>query len=97
MKPSKDLYEGTITVGQLIRDLGAFDADRLVVMSKDGEGNGFSPLAGVGTASYEADSTWSGEVGMEQHELTEEKRKEGYGDEDVLQDGVPALVLWPTN
>ena len=71
------------------------DDNRLVVMSKDGEGNGFSPLADIDdTSNYEADSTWSGEVGIEK--LTPELEKQGYGEEDVNH-GVPALVLWPTN
>ena len=33
-----------------------------VILSKDAEGNGFSPLADLGLFHYEPDSTWSGEI-----------------------------------
>jgi hypothetical protein len=33
-----------------------------VVMSKDGEGNNFSPLSDTASYIYEPDSTWSGEI-----------------------------------
>lgn len=81
-------------VKDLIKLLQKEDPNRLVVMSKDSEGNGFSPLADMSTESYAADSTWSGEIGLEK--LTPELEKKGYTEEDVL-DGKPALVLWPTN
>jgi len=83
-----------MTVKELIFVLQGEDPDRLVVRSKDGEGNNFSPLADTETASYQADSTWSGEIGLEK--LTPDLAKRGYTAEDV-KDGVPALVLWPTN
>lgn len=35
--------------------------DTIVVLSKDGEGNGFSPLCEVDTAMYDADSPFSGD------------------------------------
>lgn len=83
-----------MTVKELIELLKLESDDRLVVMSKDGEGNDFSPLADYSTASYVADSTWSGEIGLER--LTPELRKQGYSEDDVKH-GIPALVLWPTN
>lgn len=83
-----------MTVAQLIADLQGEDPNRLVVMSSDAEGNSYSPLDGCSTGSYEADSTWSGSVGLEK--LTPALRKKGYSDEDV-KDGVPCLVLHPTN
>jgi len=57
--------------------------DREVVMSKDSEGNGFSPLADVGEQFYVPETTWSGEV-CSQDELDGREGKE-------------AFVLWPTN
>lgn len=83
-----------MTVGELIEQLKLKNPERVVVMSKDGEGNGFSPLADVENASYEADTTWSGEIGLE--ELTPELQKQGYSEEDVVN-GEPCIVLWPTN
>lgn len=71
------------------------DKSRIVVMSKDAEGNSFSPFAAMSTGAYLADSTWSGEIGLE--ELTPELEERGYSDEDVIENGNPALVLWPTN
>ena len=84
-----------MNVKELIEVLKQEDSNRLVVMSKDGEGNYFSPLAEATTSAYRADSTWNGEIGLE--ELTEEEINQGYSEEDVIDDGVPALVLWPTN
>ena len=50
------------TVGDLIDYLATQPRDRKVVMSKDAEGNGFSPLADASEGMYAADSTWSGET-----------------------------------
>lgn len=83
-----------VTVKEFIEILQQQDQNRVVVMSKDGEGNNFSPFAEIGRSAYKPDSTWSGEVGLEK--LTDELKAEGYGEEDVV-DGVPALVLWPVN
>ena len=82
-------------VSDLIAKLQKLDQDRVVIMSKDGEGNDFSPLDNIETAAYCADSTWSGEVGLEK--LTDKDRERGYDEEDVKENGVPAAVLWPVN
>ena len=84
-----------MTVRKLIKELGKLDPKRIVVMSRDAEGNGFSPLADVATGAYTPDTTWSGEVHLE--ELTDELREQGYTEEDVREDGQKAVVLWPTN
>jgi hypothetical protein len=83
-----------ITVKKLIEALRKEDPNRIVVMSSDSEGNNYSPLHSFWTGSYVADSTWSGEVGLEK--LTDEDRKAGYSEEDVKK-GKPALILSPTN
>jgi hypothetical protein len=71
------------------------DDNRIVILQKDSEGNGYSPLAGVDDElNYLADSTWSGEV--KYAKLTPELIKQGYGEEDC-GDGEPALVLFPIN
>lgn len=72
------------------------DPERIVVLSKDGEGNGFSPLADVNTDHvYKAENTWSGVIGPAK--LTKEMEERGYGEEDVLKGGKKCFVLWPTN
>ena len=76
-----------ITVAQLIEDLKLQDPNRIVVLSKDPEGNGYSPFCNLSTASYS-----KGQIGLEK--LTEEDKKSGYTKEDVLK-GKPAVVLWP--
>lgn len=50
-----------MTVKQLIEKLSELPPETLVILQKDGEGNGYSPLAGVDLGTYRPDSTWSGE------------------------------------
>jgi len=84
-----------MTVAELIEALKGLDPGREVVMSSDGEGNNHSPLDGFSTCGYLADTTWSGETGIE--ELTPELRAQGYSEDDMLEGAVPAVCLWPTN
>ncbi len=84
-----------MTVKELVALLNTQDGGRLVVLAKDEEGNGFSPLAEAATGAYRAESTYHGRVGLER--LTEADRADGYDECDVVAGGVPALVLWPTN
>ena len=79
-----------MTVGGLKTALEAFPDDTIVVMAKDGEGNGFSPLYEGTLERYEAESTWSGEV-----LYTNDQDDDVDGSES--EDGVPAVILWPTN
>jgi hypothetical protein len=66
-----------MTVKELIELLENEDHNKLVVMSKDGEGNSYSPLADFGNVNvYRADSTWSGDVGFSK--LTPKLKKAGY-------------------
>jgi hypothetical protein len=50
------------TAGELADYLATQPRDRKVVIAKDPEGNGYSPLADAGESMYVADSTWSGQV-----------------------------------
>jgi len=77
----------SITVAQLIEDLKLQDPSRIVVLSKDAEGNNYAPLHAIDTASYS-----DGEIGLEK--LTKEDEESGYTEEDVVE-GKPAVVLWP--
>lgn len=48
---------------ELIKLLKDSDSNAEVILQKDGEGNGYSPLSGVDTdAVYIPETTWSGEV-----------------------------------
>lgn len=72
-----------MTVTELIKVLEEMPGNTVVVMSKDGEGNSFSPLYEAEQAFYLADSTWSGE---------RESEEDGISD-----DAVTAVFLWPVN
>lgn len=50
-----------MTVKQLIAKLSLLPPGAPVIMQKDGEGNGYSPLSSLGAGVYRPDSTWSGE------------------------------------
>jgi hypothetical protein len=49
-------------VADLIEALTKIDRNAIVIMSSDGEGNSYSPLAGLSKVLYEAESTWSGNI-----------------------------------
>lgn len=68
---------------ELIVELEKLPPTLTVVMSKDGEGNGFSPLGEVEGESvyYKPDNTWSGEI-------TNDNR---------THNSLACVVLWPTN
>jgi len=71
-RPAKGLLTGDhliaagmvrgMNVGELIYYLTTQPRDRQVILEKDAEGNGYSPLADATEGLYEADSTWSGEM-----------------------------------
>lgn len=84
-----------MTVAGLIELLKTQDPNRLVILSSDGDGNSYSPLDGCSTVAYRADTTWSGETGLET--LTKEDIARGFTEEDLIEDGVPALILHPIN
>jgi hypothetical protein len=78
-------------VKELIQQLKQEDPERVVLVSRDEEGNGFLELRELGTSAG-TNGGYEWEIGLE--ELTDELKKQGYSDEDVM-DGVPVLVLWP--
>lgn len=85
-----------MTVKELIEQLQGIDPDLIVIVQKDAEGNNYSPLDGIDADNtvYEADTTWSGTVGLRR--LTPELRQQGYTPEDII-DGQPCCVLQPVN
>ena len=70
-------------VRELIEMLEKLDDDVMVVMSRDSEGNGFSPIADVDASHYTAFNTHSGEC---------------LHPDDVADypDAEPCVCLWPT-
>lgn len=83
------------TLRAQLAELDHLPGETIVVLAKDGEGNGYSPLAEVEDAMYLAESTWSGE-----HYLTAEQvaaDPECGEDDEAPDDAVPAVFLWPTN
>jgi hypothetical protein len=83
-------------VKELIEALQEVDPEMEVILQKDSEGNGYSPLAGADLdAVYVADTTWSGTAYHADWTagdccLDEEEWKE-------LQAGPRALILYPVN
>lgn len=66
-----------------------------IIISRDSEGNGYSPLCQVDDAYYVPNSKYSGEVYYE-YNLQEEP--EEYGDyADEIRSNPLALILYPNN
>lgn len=84
MSDAKDHY---VRVGDLRELLDSFPADMPVVMQKDSEGNGFSPLSGGEKAVYVPVTTWYGDV------YSEEDAEEFVDDVTATE----ALILFPIN
>ena len=87
-----------MTVKELRDALATMPDDLLVILQRDGEGNGYSPIAGADgdNNAYVADTTYSGHVRL--RALTPEAIRRGYTSEDVAPDvAPPCLVLYPTN
>lgn len=74
-----------MNIKELKEILDNYDDKTNIIMSKDGEGNAFSPLAGYGDGLYVADSTWSGDI------YNKDERDEAGDDAEAV------IVLWPTN
>lgn len=74
-------------VSELIAMLQELPQDHQVVMSKDGEGNSFSPFSDYGIGKYEPDSTWSGDFTSYKHDS-----------DDLLDpEECDTICLWPVN
>ena len=68
--------------------------DRVVVLSRDPEGNGFSPVRDANTGAYVVEES---DVMLELADLTKDMLRMGYTEEDVAPEGyLPAIVLWPS-
>lgn len=82
-----------MTVNELIAELQKMDGDSRVIVSKDAEGNGFSPLSSANDGYlYEADTTWSGDI----INIEDENDYED-SDWDYITTLPAVVVLWPIN
>lgn len=79
-------------IRELIELLQKEDLDRVVVMSSDSEGNRFREFSAGEVAAWDFREC---ETGLEAGQLTAAARAAGYTEEDVLESGVPAFVLYP--
>ncbi len=82
-----------LTVGELIAALKDEDPATPVILQKDAEGNGFSPLEGGDPGMYAAETTWSGEF----YDLPKENPEDHELDDEPPSDAVRAFVLYPVN
>lgn len=91
------------TCGDLADYLAARPRDWKVILEKDAEGNGYSPLAAASEGLYEADSTWSGQVYPTAEEIaadlasgarTAEEEADRYDPGDAAE---RVIVLGPVN
>ncbi len=89
------------TAGELIDYLATQPRDRRVILRKDAEGNGHSPLAEAWEAMYSADTTWSGDTHPLPEDLAEwmaGPNPQGWSEEDAAPDGSErVIVLGPVN
>lgn len=78
-----------MTVKELKQLLDTFDDDDIIVISKDSEGNEYSPLFDADSGFYFEENSWSGDF-VTGSDLEDDK--------DInLSHATPAIVLWPTN
>jgi hypothetical protein len=83
-----------ITVAQLRMLLADMPDDAVVVLAKDAEGNGYSPLAlPVEAAWYVPRSTWAGDT----YSLTPDEAEDAYDPHEPCGDELLAVVLGPIN
>jgi len=79
-----------IPVWEFIELLRECNPNAIVVMSSDAEGNNYDTLRDLEELMYDPNERWVGYA-----ELTDGLREQGYGEEDVMEDGIEAVVLWP--
>ena len=80
-------------VKELIKELNLIkNKDREVLLSSDAEGNSYSSVCEIDECAARKEGQ-SYEVGLE--ELTLGHSDCGYTEDDVIDDGIPVLVIWP--
>jgi hypothetical protein len=84
-----------LTVGQLKAALADVPDEIEVILSRDEEGNGFSPLAQIDDGLYEPDSSYEGMVWVPDSAIGS---PQGYTEEDrAPEEAYAVITLWPTN
>lgn len=84
-----------MTVSELIEELKNYAPDTEIVLQKDSEGNGYSPLSGVDEGYYVPDSTYSGEF-YGATNTSEDNCMEDDEFKELISRPI-ALVLYPLN
>jgi len=85
-----------VDVKELIDELLKLPSDCEVIIQKDAEGNGYSPLSGVdGNCFYFADDTWAGDVFS--GEWTADECCMSEEDWKKMHGGPKVVVLHPIN
>lgn len=79
-----------MTVKELIDELDKLPLDLVVIIQKDGEGNGYSKLEGVDGRNL----VFTADQNVKYKELTSSMRRAGYSVED-LGTGEDCAVLYP--
>lgn len=80
-------------VKELIEELSKFDPEAEVILQKDSEGNGYSPLSGADDdAVYQEENSWSGMV----YTLSS-GHDEACLDQEEFEALPNCVVLWPVN
>jgi hypothetical protein len=80
---------------QLIEYLQQFPDDTEIVLQKDAEGNGYSPLAGADHGYYVPDSTWSGDFYDKNWDASDCGMDDEYWEN--IYNGPSTIVLFPVN
>lgn len=80
-----------MNVRELIEKLQQFPPETTVVLS-----NADIVIDGVNPLRWVHDNyTWDGDKTAKFHKLTDELKRRGYTDDDVMPDGQPVIVLFP--
>lgn len=84
-----------MTLAELRAALDALNLpdDTPVVLARDAEGNGYSPVASAGELLYDAESTYSGSM----YATPEMRAAEPDQWSEAPDSATPAIFLWPTN
>jgi hypothetical protein len=83
-------------VKDLMEVLQGLDPDTQIILQKDSEGNGYSPLWCHGMGYYIADSTWSGDV-YDEDWLPEDCCMDQDEWEEMHKENPLVLILAPVN
>lgn len=94
---AENFTENQMTVGELKTLLSGFPDDYHVVLAKDEEGNGFSPLAASDPAYYEAETTWHGDASFVVGDAFGLDDKDPEYNNELPVESANCVVLWPTN